>query len=68
MFLQIKTFFFLLSYESPEPPSKFTQFNFFHDCTVLITYVTLTDNAEAKRRALRNLQRDAAVSTLASCL
>lgn len=41
---------------------------FFHDCTVVTTYVTLTDNGEAKRRVLINLFKDTTVSTLASCL
>lgn len=39
---------------SAEPPSKFTEFTFFHDCTVVTTSVTLTDNGEAKRGALTN--------------
>lgn len=45
--------------QSAEPPSKFTVFKFFHDSTVVTTYVTLTDNGEAKRTVLINVFKDA---------
>lgn len=71
MFSQIKNLFIFYPFhpmQSAEPPSKFREFNFFHDSTVVTTYVTLTDNGEAKKRVLLNLFKDTRVSTLVGVL
>lgn len=61
------TFYPLCPVESAEPPSKLTEFIFFH--ALLSPLVTITDNGEAKRRALTHHQGHISLKHwLESCL